>query len=75
MYKKSMHLFVEHYEMEEVMQEETLMRAFQRWRKLVRENKNSYEIKKREAKQSFSCYSYINILYRLKSQYHGEKYF
>ncbi len=29
-------------EMEEVMQEETLMRAFQRWRKLVRENKNSY---------------------------------
>ena len=25
MYKKSMHLFVEHYEMEEVMQEETLM--------------------------------------------------
>ena len=62
MYKKSMHLFVEHYEMEEVMQEETLMRAFQRWRKLVRE-------------QSFSCYSYINILYRLKSQYHGEKYF
>ena len=42
MYKKSMHLFVEHYEMEEVMQEGTLMRAFQRWRKLVRENKNSY---------------------------------
>ena len=42
MYKKSMHLFVEHYEMEEVMQEETLMRAFHRWRKLVRENKNSY---------------------------------
>ena len=35
MYKKSMHLFVEHYEMEEVMQEETLMRAFQRWRKLA----------------------------------------
>ena len=46
MYKKSMHLFVEHYEMEEVMvelvEEESLMRAFQRWRKLVRENKNSY---------------------------------
>ena len=42
MYKKSMYLFVEHYEMEEEMQEETLMRAFQRWRKLVRENKNSY---------------------------------
>lgn len=41
MYKKSMYLFVEHYEMEEVIQE-TLMRAFQRWRKLVRENKNSY---------------------------------
>ena len=41
MYKKSMYLFVEHYEMEEVIQEETLMRAFQR-RKLVRENKNSY---------------------------------
>jgi len=42
MYKKSMYLFVEHYEMEEVIQEETLMRVFQRWRKLVRENKNSY---------------------------------
>ena len=42
MYKKSMHLFVEHYEMEEVMQGKTLMRAFQRWRKLVKENKNSY---------------------------------
>ena len=27
-----MYLFVEHYEMEEVIQEETLMRAFQRWR-------------------------------------------
>ena len=40
MYKKSMHLFVEHYEMEEVMQEETLMRAFQRWRKMMKEEKN-----------------------------------
>ena len=28
MYKKSMYLFVEHYEMEEVIQEETLMRRF-----------------------------------------------
>lgn len=37
MYKKSMQQFVEHYEMEELVQEETLMRAFQRWRKLVKE--------------------------------------
>lgn len=36
MYKKSMHRFVEHYGMEELVQEETLMRAFQRWRKLVK---------------------------------------
>ena len=40
MFKKSMALFVEHYEMEEVMQEETLMRAFQRWRKMMKEEKN-----------------------------------
>ena len=37
MYKKSIHCFIQHYEMEELVQEESLMRAFQRWRKLVKE--------------------------------------
>lgn len=37
MYKKSMSQFVERYGMEELVQEESLMRAFQRWRKLVKE--------------------------------------
>jgi hypothetical protein len=37
MFKKSIEQFVEHYEMVGLVQEETLMRAFQRWRKLVKE--------------------------------------
>lgn len=37
MYKKSMSQFVERYGMEELVQEESLMRTFQRWRKLVKE--------------------------------------
>ena len=41
MYKKSMHHFVEYYKMEELVQEESLMRAFQRWRKLVKEENNN----------------------------------
>ena len=39
-YKKTMHRFVEKYKMEELVEEETLMRAFQRWRKLVKEEYN-----------------------------------
>ncbi|MBS5638705.1 MAG: hypothetical protein KHX00_13540, partial [Bacteroides sp.] len=39
MFKKSIEQFVEHYEMVGLVQEETLMRAFQRWRKLVKEEK------------------------------------
>ena len=37
--EKSIEQFVEHYEMVGLVQEETLMRAFQRWRKLVKEEK------------------------------------
>lgn len=37
MFIKSMEQFVEHYEMVELVQEESLIRAFQRWRKLVKE--------------------------------------
>ena len=33
MYKKSMHEFVEKYDMAESVEEESLIRAFQRWRK------------------------------------------
>lgn len=32
MYKRSMELFVIHYNMMELVEEESLMRAFQRWR-------------------------------------------
>ena len=39
MFKKSIEQFVGHYEMVGLVQEETLMRAFQRWRKLVKEEK------------------------------------
>ena len=39
MFKKSMEQFVEHYEITELVQEESLIRAFQRWRKLVKEEK------------------------------------
>lgn len=37
MYKKSMEQFVIKYNMVEVIEEESLMRAFQRWRKIVKE--------------------------------------
>lgn len=37
MFTKSVEQFVEHYEMVELVQEESLIRAFQRWRKLVKE--------------------------------------
>jgi len=36
MFKKSMETFVEHYNMVELVEEESLMRAFQRWRKVVK---------------------------------------
>ena len=39
MFKKSMTLFIEHYNMEELVEEETLMKAFQRWRKKIKEEK------------------------------------
>ena len=39
MFKKSMTLFIEHYNMEEQVEEETLMKAFQRWRKKIKEEK------------------------------------
>lgn len=39
MFKKSMILFMEHYNMEELVEEETLMKAFQRWRKKIKEEK------------------------------------
>lgn len=37
MYIKSMHEFVEKYDMAESMEEESLMRGFQRWRKKMKE--------------------------------------
>ena len=40
MFKKSMETFVEHYNMVGLVEEESLMRAFQRWRKMVKEEKN-----------------------------------
>ena len=39
MFKKSMILFIKHYNMEELVEEETLMKAFQRWRKKIKEEK------------------------------------
>ena len=39
MFKRSMETFVEHYNMVELVEEESLMRAFQRWRKMVKEEK------------------------------------
>lgn len=41
MYKKSMHQFVEMYNMEETVEEESLMKAFQRWRNAVKADKKS----------------------------------
>ncbi|WP_303013938.1 hypothetical protein [uncultured Bacteroides sp.] len=37
MFKKSMGIFVEHYNMVELVEEESLMRMFQRWRKAIKE--------------------------------------
>ncbi|MBD3589608.1 hypothetical protein [Bacteroides sp. GM023] len=37
MYKKSMEQFVIHYNMVEIVEEESLMRTFQRWRKKMKE--------------------------------------
>ena len=39
MFKKSMETFVEHYNMVGLVEEESLMRAFQRWRKMMKEEK------------------------------------
>ena len=39
MFTRSMNLFVNKYEIEDLVQEESLMRAFKRWRKEMRENK------------------------------------
>ena len=38
MYKRSLELFVIHYNMVELVEEESLMRVFQRWRKITKEN-------------------------------------
>ncbi len=38
--EKAMETFVAHYNMVELVEEESLMRAFQRWRKIVKEEKN-----------------------------------
>ena len=40
MFKKSMETFVAHYNMVELVEEESLMRAFQRWRKMVKAERN-----------------------------------
>ncbi len=37
MYKRSMEQFIIHYNMMEVVEEESLMRTFQRWRKKMKE--------------------------------------
>ena len=39
MFKKSMEIFVIHYNMVELVEEESLMRGFQRWRKTVKKEK------------------------------------
>ena len=39
-FKKSMEMFVEHYQLEELIEEESLMRAFQRWRKMINDKKS-----------------------------------
>ena len=38
MYKKSMELFIEKYDIMDLVEEEALMRAFQRWRKKMKES-------------------------------------
>lgn len=42
MFKKSMETFVEHYNMVGLVEEESLMRAFQRWRKMVKEGHEGF---------------------------------
>ena len=39
MFKRSMETFVEHYNMEGTVEEDSLMRAFKRWRKLMKDNR------------------------------------
>ena len=39
MFKRSIELFVEHYNMEGTVKEDSLMRAFKRWRKLIKDNR------------------------------------
>ena len=39
MFKRSMELFVEHYNMEGTVEEDSLMRAFKRWRKAMKDNR------------------------------------
>ena len=39
MFKRSMELFVEHYNMEGTVEEDSLMRAFKRWRKAMKNNR------------------------------------
>ena len=38
MFNKSMETFVEHYNMVELVEEESLMRGFQRWRKKIKKD-------------------------------------
>lgn len=45
MYKKSMEQFVDKYHMAEQVEESSLMRAFQRWRKKVKEERWAYLLK------------------------------
>ena len=39
MFKRSMELFVEHYNIEGTVKEDSLMRAFKRWRKAMKDNR------------------------------------
>ena len=39
MFKRSIELFVEHYNMEGTVEEDSLMRAFKRWRKAMKDNR------------------------------------
>ena len=39
MFKRSMELFVKHYNMEGTVEEDSLMRAFKRWRKAMKDNR------------------------------------
>ena len=39
MFKRSIELFVEHYNMEGTVKEDSLMRAFKRWRKAMKDNR------------------------------------